>query len=136
MSHKQVSLMDLLLNASQSLEQAGVGARGQSVFVLHMPDTVKEGVLLRNSLNPIPIDHELPGYRNSGRFMVVCRSTSYAGVFELVERAMAALTISDTFTAGMKINHQRPQAEPLVYPASESGSYEAVVNFDVNYAMI
>lgn len=131
-----MSLKTLILKTVELLEQGGAGQTGVSIFALHMPDTVREGVLVRNSLNPIRIDYDLPGYRANGRVMVVCRSASFERVFDLAAKAMEALTVADRSMGEIYINYMRPQAEPLVYPASQAGSYEAVVNFDLNYVIV
>lgn len=133
---KVMSLKTLMLKTAELLEEGGVGLRGRDLFVLHMPDTVLRGVLVRNSLNPIPIDHELPDYRAKGRVMVVCRAPSFEEVFDLASSVMGALSAVERSMGEIYINHIRAQSEPLVYPASQAGSYEAVVNFEVNYVIV
>lgn len=129
------SLLPVLEALAGMMERGGVGQIGKTIFALQMPDEVTEGVLLRNTLNPLKVDYELPGYRQQ-RLMLVTRSPSRPDALALAEAACRALYSEGAMVGGIRFNSIRPATEPMPYPSSVGSLIEVVVNLDVNYVIV
>lgn len=128
--------MNFLLNMLDLLESAGLGKRGESLFLFNMPDTATRGIVLLSSLSGEKIDHELPGYRKPD-FQIVARAHDYLVGHDLAKSAMEALTISqETMLDGMQVKFVRPRHEPVSYPVSDGNYIEWSVNFDATCVIV
>lgn len=115
------------------IQQAGLGVPGQSLFVEHLPETVKQGVLLIGPSTGTRIDYEVIGYYKTN-FQVIVRAPNYLAGDQLSKQIMNALTVAKHEIApGYFVNYMRPRHEPVVYPISEGGHLEFSVNYDVCY---
>lgn len=119
------------------LHQAGVGQIGKSIFVGEMPLECKQGILLMDTYSGTAIDHELPGWRDTG-FRAVTRSANYEAGEKLAEDVSKALTImSDVqMSPVMTMRQCLPQNDPLPYRRSKgSGIWEFEVDFECIYVL-
>jgi len=119
------------------LEAEDVGETGVDLFINHMDDEVKEGVVLMSPLTGTYIDHELPNYRK-GSFQVIVRARDYESGDELARTISDLLTLENTRTTidDMAIKYMRPKHEPIVFPRLQGGGLEFSVNFEVAYVII
>lgn len=116
------------------LNERRIGRIGETLFVTEMPAECKEGVLLMHGPYGTPIDHELPGWRDTG-FRVVVRSVDYLSGEKLMVRACAALqTQTDVnFYGEMLMKRCLPFTEPRPYRRSQGGYWEFEVEMDCTY---
>lgn len=116
------------------------GREGETLFVTEMPRECREGLLLMNNLRGTPLDHELPGWRDTG-FRIVVRSADYSRGLELATRASDALTIQreTVMTArdtSIEMRQSLPFNEPRPYRRSEGGIWEFEVEIDCKYIQL
>lgn len=126
-----------LKEVASYLEQKGVGKMGKTIFVGEMPLDATQGILLMDTYSGTSIDHELPGWRDTG-FRVVTRSANYGAGEQLAESVSQALTImSDVqFAPNMLMRQCLPQNDPLPYRRSKgSGIWEFEVDFECIYIL-
>lgn len=117
-----------------------VGREGETLFVTEMPRECREGILLMNGPHGTPIDHELPGWRNTG-FRIIVRAADYGRGLELANRASDALTLHHTtvMTArdtSIEMRQSLPFNEPRPYRRSEGGYWEFEVEIDCKYIQL
>lgn len=119
---------------AERLEQLGVGQRGESIFVDHIP-TKARGILLRE-FDTTDIDHYLPNYRKSP-FQVISRDSSRVAAKQKIDQAISALIISqETALTGILVKQMLPRHEPFSYPTSAGNNIEFVVNMDAWYVIV
>ncbi len=117
---------------AQILHDERVAIIGKSIFIQHMP-AEHYGILLRQPFGGTPIDHELPGYRNT-HFMLAVRAATYKEGKVLIDAALAALTFDQPREVnGTHFYYCRPKNEPLFYPTTLGGNVEFLVNIDAAY---
>lgn len=116
------------------LEASDVAKAGESLFINFMP-TDRYGVLLRDPFGGTPIDHELPGMRET-YFMLIVRHNDPNTAKALMAAAMEALTLQLVEQGGMHINYMRPRTDPLMYQPSIGDNIEMITNIDVSYVML
>lgn len=121
-----------LLAVANYLQGQGLGAVGRSIFVSEMPATCKAGILLMTSY-PTRIDHELPGWRDTG-FRIVVRHERYEEGDALAERAIAKLTIQrDVQMGSILVRSMLPYNDPRPYRRSEAGIWEFETDVETIY---
>jgi hypothetical protein len=122
-----------LRSIAQYLEAASLGSRGLTIFITEMPSTCKEGILLMDRYSGSPIDHELPGWRDTGFGMVV-RSAEYDAGYALASRASIELTIQqETDMEELIMRQCLPYNEPRPYRRSVGGFWEFEVDLECTY---
>lgn len=119
------------------LEARRIGRVGEAVFVTEMPMECREGVLLINRYSGSQIDHELPGWRDTG-FRAVIRSADYERGETLAERVGAALTVREDTAMGhgrhaITMRRMFPVNDPLPYRRSDGGYWEFEVDVECIY---
>jgi len=118
---------------SAHLERNRLGKQGSTLFVTEMPSTCKEGILLMDRYSGSVIDHELPGWRNTGFGMIV-RSADYLRGRRLATQASGVLTIQTDVNMGEILMRQcLPYNDPRPYRRSEGGYWEFEVDVDCVY---
>lgn len=116
------------------LQQQRLGVMGKSIFVNEMPVECDFGVLLRDRYSGTPIDHELPGYRDTG-FRLAVRSHDFPKGKEHAWKVLKALTLNgpDVVMADIIVKQMLPQNEPRPYRRSKGGLWEWELDFDTAY---
>ena len=120
------------------LETKRFGRAGESVFITEMPLECREGILLLNRYSGSTIDHELPGWRDTG-FRLIARSADYEAGEALAERAGAALKIQQDTQMGntrsklILMRRSLPMNDPLPYRRSDGGYWEFEVDIECVY---
>jgi hypothetical protein len=119
------------------MEMSGLGRRGQSVFVTEMPSECREGVLMINRYSGSRIDHELPGWRDTG-FRAVVRSPEYSRGYAMAERVGKLLTIHQDVVMGgvILVKQCLPMNDPLPYRRSDGGFWEFEVDVECIYIIL
>lgn len=120
------------------LEAKRMGRQGESIFVTSMPIEAQEGILLLDTYAGSKIDHELPGWRETG-FRMVVRHPSYSDGKKLAERVSDVLTLQKTTPMGTARTGQiemrlcLPVNDPKPYRPSEAGAWEFEVDVECTY---
>lgn len=116
------------------LQTQALGVMGQTLFIGEMPLECKQGILLMDTYAGTAIDHELPGWRDTG-FRVVIRSLNYETGEQLAESVATALTIqSEVPMPGILMRQSLPQNDPLPYRRSGAGAtWEFEVDIECIY---
>jgi hypothetical protein len=126
-----------LKGIGQYLESVHAGRVGEDIFVTEMPLECKEGVLLLNRYAGSVIDHELPGWRDTG-FRIVIRSVDYERGEALAVSVSTALTVKQDTPMGalsslMLMKLMLPMNDPLPYRRSDAGVWEFEVDIECIY---
>lgn len=120
------------------LESKKLGRQGETLFVTEMPMEAATGILLMDTYSGSKIDHELPGWRETG-FRLVVRHGTYSEGKKLAERASDALTTQKTLVMGTAKTGQiemrlcLPVNDPKPYRTSEAGTWEFEVDVECTY---
>lgn len=127
--------MNPIIPIAQYINDKGIAALEENLFLNMMPPRVSHGVLLRNPINGTKIDHEMRGYYNT-EFKVIVRTTSYANGETLMEELFSLLTISNLKVGNMMIKHCYPDNEPISYPLSVGNMIELASDFRIAFSEI
>jgi hypothetical protein len=125
---------------AQVLQDAGYGTVAQNIFVHSMDADCKQGILLRNPLDGVPVDVNLPGYYKHS-VQIIVRSPDQATGDVLISNAAAALTMygrvfnDNSGKLLMKINHLVPRTLPRRYPRLDGQGIEWTLDLNSNYVM-
>jgi hypothetical protein len=122
------------------LEQAGLGRRGETIFVHFMPAEVGSGIVLLDSLSGREIDYAgLPELRRF-EFQAIIRDPKPLSARLKAQSVIDAITMLPAWREIPAINRDipaarvlyiRPRHAPIIYPRADAGDgYEASVNFD------
>lgn len=120
---------------ANKLQLDGLGKKGKTIFINHMPVEAEAGILLRGSYVGTEINYELPNYRTT-RFNVAVRAKSHTQAQTLVDKVCVALTLSEVALDGMDVRFIRPRTEPVLFPVSPAGQFEFLVIFDAVYVIV
>ena len=119
--------------ALNMLQDAGQGTIGVNLFRVSMPDSVSSGLLVV-SQSPISINQY--SKVRSGRFQVVARSQDPDLALTKAKSAAETLRVQGLELEGVRVYFMNPENEPLVYPKSQGGLFEASVNIEFSYSEI
>lgn len=119
-----------LIDVLTVLEDEGYGRIGASLFLSNMPLEISEGVMVRNPLTGVKIDHELPGYFKT-TFQLIIRGKDLPIAMAKADEISKLLTMYETELDTMHVNYMRPQTKPIPYPITKSNLIEVTANFEV-----
>lgn len=129
-------MSDILEVMAARMQSQGVpeyGAAGESLFIHHMPEEVKRGVVLMNPYSGFQIDHELPRYYK-GRFEVIVREKDHVEGKQLAKDVAQAITITTSqVVSGLDIRFVRPVNKPVIFPISDGAMLELSTHFEFAY---
>lgn len=100
---------------------------GKSLFHSHMPAEAKQGVLVMTRV-PIGVD-PYHGVRK-GTFQVICRDLKIVDAHDRATAIMKAIVSEGVVQGGVRFMFIKPAHEPLVFPRTEGGQFEASVNYN------
>lgn len=120
---------------ADKLQADGVGMKGKTIFINHMPSDVVPGILLRPPYIGTPIDYELPGYRKT-TFNVAVRGTTYVEGDQLAKKVMKSLTFSEVTLGLTEVRYVRPETEPVSFPVSDGALVEFLMIFEAVYVIV
>ena len=116
-----------ILNLAQHLETAGLGTRGQTIFIGEGPPEKKVAVILRDFGGAI--DFELTGVRRLS-VQIAVRDTDYAAGKTKAEAVNSALSIRHTAIGAAYFYEVVPRHEPIAFGREEMAFYTFVLNID------
>lgn len=115
------------------LEGKGRGSQGKNLFAMEIPADCTQGILLVGPPAGVPIDAELPAWRDT-HFRLVVRSTDYLKGEQLAWDVSADLTIAQELQLGdLLIKRCQPLNEPRAYRRSVGAYWEFEVDIEVQY---
>jgi hypothetical protein len=107
--------------------------QGESIYVFHMPFSVKTGVLLLHNLNGAKLDCELPGYKKA-KFQAIVRSPKFEEGYQLSKEIMTALNgVRRGTLDGVYYYYIKPIHDPVAFPTSAGDNIEFSVNYEMVY---
>ena len=117
---------------AQVLQDAKLGIPGTTLFVYHVPDSVRNCILVIDSHDGIELDDNLPGYRK-GNFKVIIRQTNYKSAMTIAKQVVSALDLHRLTVNGIYVIRMRSTHDPIAYPIPDSDVIEVAVNLWVAY---
>lgn len=120
------------------LESKRLGRQAETLFVTEMPSECLAGTLLLDTYSGSKIDHDLPGWRETG-FRFVVRNKDYAAGEALAEKISEALTLRTPTVIGtaktrqIEVRVSLPVNDPKPYRKSEAGVWEFEVDVEITY---
>lgn len=109
------------------IELAGKGISGKTLFHTHMPAGKGEGVLV---LSRVPVSIDPYTGLKKGTFQVITRSTNVLTSHSLAVEIMKVLETEGAKHGEVDFKFIKPQHEPLVFPRTDGGQFEASVNYN------
>lgn len=107
-----------LMEIAKHFEASNLGTIGTDIFIGEIPYETVSGILLIDTYAGSRIDHELPGWRDTG-FRMVIRSLDYESGQVRASTLSSALTIrSDTVLGSILMRQSLPVNDPLPYRRS------------------
>jgi hypothetical protein len=118
---------------AEYLQAQGLGVIGTNLFSGEMPEICKQGILLMDTYSGSRIDHELPGWRDTG-FRVVVRHTDHDAGEQLAEQVSDVLTIQRDVQMGpIFVKRMLPYNDPKPYRRSAAGVWEFETDVETTY---
>lgn len=112
---------------AQILEDAAIGTQGETIFVYHMPEQIREGVLLIEDPEGTEIDPDIPQWRKS-EFRAIVRGFDYQSAMTVAKQVQSALDLHRLTVGGYQFVRVRTTHEPIPYPVPDSDLIEVSVN--------
>lgn len=100
---------------------------GKTIYHSHMPSEVKSGVLVMTR-TPIEVN-PYTGVRK-GAFQVICRELKIGDAHDRATSIMKAMATEGVIEGVVRFMFIKPAHEPLVFPRTEGGQFEAAVNYN------
>lgn len=113
--------------ALKVLSDANLGVPGEDLFAYRAPERVRSCILVIDSLDPVALDENLPGYKK-GRFQVIVRNPDYKSGLTIAKRAASALNLSRLYVNGVEVKRMRAEYDPVAFPMPDSDVIETCVN--------
>lgn len=110
------------------LATAGLGTPGQTLFRNQMPAQARVAWLITSQTPTFIADH---GTRN-GELQIIARAESIDDALAMAKQAMSLMPGPGRL-GDLRFWVIQPKHEPLGYPGSDGGLYEASVNYRVVY---
>lgn len=122
----------MLLEAiAKLLEDAGLGVRGQSIFIGGMPESVDEGIRLAFAPGLAGfVDPDLPWIRRSD-FQIVVRKSDFAAANGLINQAFGQSIINNQQLEGVYVYSARPFTQPFPLGREEGAHWHLACNVTV-----
>lgn len=115
-----------------------LGVMGKTLFLHHMPETCKQGVVLRIPLSGIQTDSYKPGFYKSG-YQAIVRDKAHESGQALADKVMEKLEFYNRDFADKKgkptirILQSYACILPVVYPKLPDNMLEWSTMFDIQY---
>lgn len=118
--------MNLEKAVCQFLHEKGAGVPGKTLFYGHMPHQIKSGVVV---LVRVPPNDDPYTRIRKGTFQVVVRDEIRDAAYDKAVSIKKLLRLEGGVVGGMSFKFILPKHDPLVYPRSDGGLFEASVNY-------
>lgn len=109
------------------IQQSGLGIPGKTLFHTHMPAGHTRGILVMARV-PVMIDPYTK--LRKGTFQVIVRAATIPDASALAVQLMSALTTEGAKQGAVRFLFIKPEHDPLVFPRTEGGQFEASVNYN------
>ncbi|ATW57955.1 hypothetical protein CNR34_00022 [Pseudomonas phage nickie] len=109
------------------IQQSGLGIPGKNLFHTHMPAGNAKGILVMARV-PVMIDPYTD--LRKGTFQVIVRAANILDASGLATQLMPVLTTEGARQGGVRFLFIKPEHDPLVFPRTEGGQFEASVNYN------
>lgn len=115
-----------------------IGVLGKTLFIHHMPETCKQGVVLRLPLSGIETDNYKPGFYK-GSYQVIVRDKAHETGQALADKIFKVLEFYNRDFADKKGNptvrvvQSYNCVKPVVYPRLPDNLLEWSTMFDIHY---
>ena len=124
--------MQQIKSIANYLEQTGVSAIGQDLFIYYSPPEANNCTILFPSADPPVIDPDTPGYFK-GKFQTIVRNTRHDLGMDQCIILSNTLTLIDTDLDDIYVKMCRPMYQPRVFRRAESGFIEFSVTYDIRF---
>lgn len=121
-----------LLPFANILEAAGLGKKGESIFLNMLPAEAEHAVLLRPRFTGEKVNYELPGYYKNV-IQVIVRVRDFSEGEQFADQVNAALMVNEANVGNMFVRYMRPSMKPVPYPLSNGNFFEFNTLFDIVY---
>jgi hypothetical protein len=121
-----------LMQIARKIEEIGVAAIGDDLFLFTMPADVQNAVMVRSPLTGDPIDPEQPNVYSS-EFLIVVRHSDEEAAFAKCQKISEALTIDRKMLGEIWVTQCRPRTRPIPYPRNEGGTVEWGIPFVISW---
>lgn len=118
--------MKLLQAITDFIQAQGLGTPGVDLFYGFMPSEINVGTVV---LARVMIDDDPYTRIKKGTFQVVCRGRNSAEAHDKAAAIKKVLRLEGVEIGGVSFKHAYPKHEPLVFPRTDGGQYEASVNY-------
>jgi hypothetical protein len=118
--------MKLLEAITGYIQAQGLGTQGVDLFYGYMPAEIDSGSVV---LARVMIDIDPYTGINKGTFQVVSRAMKSAQAYDRAAAIKKVLRLEGAELGGVKFKFILPKHEPLVFPRTDGGQYEASVNY-------
>lgn len=118
--------MKLLQAITNFIQAQGLGTPGVDLFYGHMPAEVDAGSVV---LARVMIDIDPYTGINKGTFQVVSRAMKGDQAYDRAAAIKKVLRLEGAELGGVSFKFIHPKHEPLVFPRTDGGQYEASVNY-------
>ena len=104
-----------------------------SVFLYHMPETVKSGVMLLFNLNGAQ-HTDIKGYKK-GLFLAIVRALDFPSGYALAKQIMGHLELNRArLNENYYIHSIRPLRDPVAFPVSKGDYTELSVEYSLIFS--
>lgn len=118
--------------AVDALQSAGLGTQGVDLFLFNAPEKAKKCILVIESLDGVPRDEDLPGYKKAD-FQVIVRNPDYQSAMTIAKQVVNALDLHRTNVSGLSIKRMRAKYDPIAFPIPDSDVIEVSINMWAAY---
>ena len=109
------------------IQASGLGIPGKTLFHTHMPAGIGAGILVMARV-PVMIDPYTD--LRKGTFQVIVRAATIQAASGLAEQLMPVLMTEGAKHGEVRFLFIKPEHDPLVFPRTEGGQFEASVNYN------
>lgn len=122
-----MKLEDALVLLLREVRMTPVIVPGKNLFHSFMPSEVEAGTLILTRV-PIMID-PYHGLRK-GTFQVICRNKNLVAAHDAATTILNGIVNEGVTKGGVNFRFIKALNEPLVFPRTEGGQFEASVNYN------
>lgn len=120
------------MNLTPYLQILRAALPAEDIFIHHMPETFKRGILILTGAGGAIRDPDLPDYKKA-RLQVVIRETEFQGGYDLAIRILNALDIHKLTQGSVYFKRVRALHDPIPFKRSDGGFIEFSINFETVY---
>ena len=109
------------------------GVVGKSIFVIEMPSSCDQGILIMDAYSGTPVNSELPDYYDT-EFRVVVRSVDFVAGTNLANQIATLFKTESGFESGnLLVRRAYPLNLPRPYRRSVGGYWEFEIDVQITF---